>query len=419
MKRLFATFSAVILLIPYGPETYAADIEVKKSATPASVSRGPAELPTLRLTGPFRQGDAGRMQQVLRDLEAKSTARSNGTPASATLALVELSSLGGDLNEGLQMGYLFREHDVATVVRKNDICLSACALALLGGTSRNGSADPTARQSLEVGGKVGFHAFYLNPNSAQSPTAADPVQGRRQGFREARAATAAVMRYAADLGIDPRFVARMMAKPQDEFEYVRTTAEFLDLKVCPIGLDRPKVSAEEQALSICNHSTGWVDPAQPSQVRTMTARQAKLYMLENVQQNMLSLNVKGALSDQLASYSVMRDEQSIDDLYADLRAAGVRLPAIVGPVFEVSGYRSGNQEMQCFVSLSPEDADRYEVAIRRPTKWSHPNWSAPRDCRGLYLHDREAVINPHFGHGQSLQRLTSERDRAEVSQDRL
>ncbi|MBX9943368.1 MAG: hypothetical protein K2Y40_04740 [Reyranella sp.] len=385
MKFRFGVTAVSALLLWLGaPGVQAADIEVR-------VAAAPGVTPLIRLSGPFRQGDAEAMRQLLGRLKNQ-TRPSPGTP----LATVELSSLGGDLTEGLKIGYLFRDHNVATVVRRKDICLSACALAFLGGTAAHGSADPTDRtpsHHLEIGGKLGFHAFYLNPNSAQAPTATDPVQGRRQGFVEARAASTAVMFYAAELGIDARFVAAMMTKPQDEFAYVTTTADFLTLKVCPIGLARPALSPAEQALNICNHATGWADPAGPAQVRSMTARQARRYLLETLQQNMLSLETKGALSRQLASYPVMRDERAIDDLYADLRAAGVRLPKIVGPVFEVSGYRSGG-EAQCFVSLSLEDPDRYAVAIRRPGKWSHPQWSAPADCRGLHLHDRDAAINP-------------------------
>lgn len=363
----------------------AADIDLKTGP-----GAGPSTM--IRLSGPFRQGDTEAMRELLTGLKRQSKASPD-----EMLATVELSSLGGDLNEGLKVGYLFRDYNVATVVRKKDICLSACALAFLGGTAANGAAGPSERvpsHRLEIGAKLGFHAFYLNPNSAEALTADDPVQGRRQGFSEARAATAAVMIYAANLGIDPRFVASMMTKAQDEFVYTNTAQDFLTLKVCPIGLARPAIDPVEQAINICNHSTGWADPATPSQVRTMTARQAKRYMLENIQQNMSSLKVNGALSDQLASYPVMRNERAIDKLYADLRAAGVRLPEIMGPVFEVSGYRSAGGEAQCFVSLSLEDPNKYAVAIRRPTKWSHPNWAAPRDCRGLYLHDRTAVINP-------------------------
>ena len=42
----------------------------------------------------------------------------------------------------------------------------------------------------------------------------------------------------------------------------------------------------------------------------MMPRQAKRHMLENIQRNMASLKVNGALSSQLASYAVMRDERS-------------------------------------------------------------------------------------------------------------
>jgi hypothetical protein len=371
----------------------AADIEVKSRIVSGPAPHSPVPSTTIRFSGPLRAGDALAMKQVLARLAAANPPAS-GTP----LATVEMSSLGGDLNEGLEIGILFRDYNVVTVVRKKDLCLSACALAFLGGTSAHGSAqEPSTRSashSLERGAKLGFHAFYLNPNSAQSPTAPDPAQGRQQGFSEALAATSSVILYAAELGIDPRFVASMLTKRQDEFAYVNTTEEFLALKVCPIGLERPQTSLAEQALNICNHSTGWTDPAKPSQVREMAPRQAKRAILENIQQNMASLKVSGALSNQLASYAVMRDERSIDNLYADLRAAGVRLPEIVGPVFEVSGYRSAGQEMQCFVGLSADDPSRYAVAIRRPTKWSHPNWAAPRDCRGLYLHGREATLNP-------------------------
>jgi hypothetical protein len=386
MRRFIAGGLSAVLVWLCAAGAQAADIDVKTGS-------GPGLSTLIRLSGPFRQGDAEALRQLLARLKGQSKVSPD-----APLATVELSSLGGDLIEGLKIGYLFRDYDVATVVRKKDLCLSACALAFLGGTSAHGAShepsERSPRQSLEVGAKLGFHAFYLNPNSAQAPTASDPVQGRRQGFTEARAATSAVLLYAADLGIDPRFVAAMMTRPQDSFAYVNTTEEFLTLKVCPLGLDRPPISPVEQALNICNHSTGWTDPASPSQVRALTPRQAKRYMLENIQQNMSSLKVNGALSDQLASYPVMRDERAIDRLYADLRAAGVRLPEIVGPVFEVSGYRSGSGEAQCFVSLSLDDPNKYAVAIRRPTKWSHPNWSAPKDCRGLYLHDREAMINP-------------------------
>lgn len=407
--RAHVSFLLAGLLVIATTEGQAADIVVKGGAgsgfartmagfigsSPGPSAREPIlrEPPTIRLSGPLRPGDAEKMRAVLVRLKAQTKAAPDGTRP-GPLATVELSSLGGDLNEGLNIGYLFRDFEVATVVRRTDICLSACALAFLGGTSRIEDGERSIDQRLEIGGKLGFHTFYLNASSALAPTAVDPVSSRQQGFREARGATAALVRYAADLGIDPKFVATMMAKPAEELTYINSTEEFLALKVCPAGLDRPAISLAEQALNVCNHATGWTDPSTIDEVRQLPPQQAKRYMLENIQENMVSLKVRGALSDQLASYSVMRVEKSIDNLYADLRAAGVRLPEIMGPVFEVTGYMQGGRPMQCFVSLSPDDPDKYAVAIRRPSKWSHPNHGAPRACRGLYLHHRDATINP-------------------------
>ena len=260
---------------------------------------------------------------------------------------------------------------------------------------RHGPSERIVNQSLEIGGKVGFHRFWLNLYSNQLSASGDPAQARAQGFEIALSGAAAVMRYAADLNIDFKFIARTMAKPSENFEYLNTAEEFLTLNVCPIGLRRPEISPAQQALNICNHSMAGADRLGTSPITEMTPQQAKRYMLENVQKNMLLLKVKGALSTQLASYSVMREQPGIDGLYADMQAAGVRLPKIVGPVFEVAGYQTSEGETQCFVSLSLDDPNQFEVAIRHPKIWAHPNRAAPRQCRGLFLHDQEATVNAH------------------------
>ena len=363
---------------------HAAEIEIKHERLASPTPNHATTEPIVRLTGLLRQGDSQKLRSMLTVLKSGTTSASV-----ATQVTVELSSLGGDLHEGLRAGYLFREFDVATVVRKGDICMSACALAFLGGAQ--GSPERAACRRLEVGGKLGFHSFWLNPNSAVADVRAG---ARQQGFTEALAGAASVVRYAADLNIDSKFVAGMLATPSDEFVFINTVEDFLTLGICPGGIGRPSIDPSEQALNICGHSTGWATRAKSARITPMTAHQAKRYILENVQQNMLLLEVKGALSTQLASYSVMRDERAIDNLYADLRAAGVRLPKIVGPVFEVDGYRIGGGETQCFVSLSLDDPDQFQVAVRRPKIWAHPGASAPNGSRRLFLYGRNAVINP-------------------------
>ena len=60
----------------------------------------------------------------------------------------------------------------------------------------------------------------------------------------------------------------------------------------PFDRGQPTAGLDEQALVICNHSTG---SSEPRQVRRLAPAQAKRYMLEN----MSSLKVKGALASSL------------------------------------------------------------------------------------------------------------------------
>ena len=89
------------------------------------------------------------------------------------MATIEFSSKGGDLLEGIKIGYLLREFDVATLVREGDLCLSACALAFLGGTQSRQPPAAIPSRRIAIGGKVGFHNFTINVGHVQAETRND------------------------------------------------------------------------------------------------------------------------------------------------------------------------------------------------------------------------------------------------------
>lgn len=82
-----------------------------------------------------------------------------------------LNSEGGSFHAGLDLANSFRRLGISTVVRSGDQCLSACAIAFLGGSERLkdptplSDSDPLPNQppsrSLEKGAKLGYHAPYL------------------------------------------------------------------------------------------------------------------------------------------------------------------------------------------------------------------------------------------------------------------
>lgn len=336
---------------------------------------------TIHLGGTIREGDASRLREVLARL---------GTSSPVT---IELASPGGDLLEGYRIGGLLKEFGVVAVVRKGDICLSACALAFLGGSARNAAALGPAKCNLEIGGKVGFHNFWLNPNGAGAGTSADPVTSRLQGFNDATGGAARLLRYAAEVGMQPSFVGSLMGRPVEELQYIETVGQFLSLQICPIGLARPAVAKTQQAVNVCSHSTGWQESAEPLQAAEIPARKAKRHLLERVQANMQSARSKGRLAAQLESGAIMRIGGETDRLYEDLQAAGVALPEIVGATFEVGRRRGAAFEVVCYVSLSAEDPDKFDVVVQTPRGLAQPSFLPIDDCRRLFLFDRDAVIN--------------------------
>lgn len=357
---------------------------------PPSLPQGPyartdaRETPRLRLTGMIEAGDADRLREQLTGLQVSSPAKP-GKP----LATIELSSLGGNLSEGIRIGELLRSFKVVAVVRKQDVCLSACALALLGGTT---PAYPSAC-NVEIGGKVAFHNFFLDRTALRDVTLDDPVASRLQGFADARGGAAMLIRYAADLGLPPAFVANLMARPVEEFQYVETIGEFLALNLCPAGLERPALPMSHQAVNVCNNSLAASAPLSAFIVSPIAAPQARQYLLERVQAGMNAAGTRGRLADQLASWSVMRIKDEVDRLYDDLRAAGVALPELVGPTFEVSLDQSGRIRPACYVSVSPTDPDRYAVVLQGERGLTEAIRKPPANARRMFLFDRLAVAN--------------------------
>lgn len=373
-----------VALMGAGPGSAAA-----ASFTVGSGFSEPGATATIRITGMFEEGDPERLREMLTRIAG---APGNGQTRRRIVA--ELSSNGGDIYAGLNMGYLFKEFDVATVVRARDLCFSACALAFLGGTASHLPPGVVPDRTIEIGGQVAFHSFNINPNSSSLSAANDARSGLIVGFSLARGGSSLLVRYAAAMSIDPAFIARMLGRPPEVWEYVDVAGEFVDLASCPTGIGRPAISRAEMAANICNHATGGLNSVDASHAHEMTAAEARRHLLGHVRANSASFGLQGALNKQIETALSGRNEGQVEAVYDDLRRLGVALPEIMGPVFEVTGYMAGTYRMQCHVSLSPTDPDRYDLAIQGPTGLTKAFRQAPRQCGRLFLYDRNDLLNP-------------------------
>ena len=390
MPRWLWAFAIGFLCWSAVPEAHALTITLDSKSIPGLSPKAPLVAHTVRITGPFGPGDGEKLRVMLAGLKAK-TARTPGQP----LATAELSSSGGDLFEGLKVGYLFREFEVATLVRKGDICLSACALAFLGGTASRQPPAPVPSRTIEIGGQVGFHNFTLDATVVQNETRGDPTAGIARGFGLGKAGASALIRFVADLGVDPGFIAQLLGRPPDTWLYIDTTEMFLTVGACPSGREAPLGRLEQQAVNVCNHASGGGGVVETSQARPMTARDAKRHLLEQVQRNIQSANVKGPLVGQLAGVLASKDDRLIENVYSDLRAAGIALPDPAGRSFMVSGYAFGELQAECHVNLSGGEPNKFDfVLIISGVGLSRPLALPPPMCPGLFRYDGQEVLNP-------------------------
>jgi hypothetical protein len=365
----------------------AAVISIQPGLT-AAASRGDASPPVLRLTGMIEAGDAERLRTILAAIRARSTAR-----AGAAMATIELASLGGDVYEGFKLGYLLREFDVAAMVRSGDVCMSSCALAFLGGTASHKDSRFVSARTIEVGGAVGFHNFFLNTNNAVNREAASPQEGILKGFNQARGAASTLVRYIKTMGVDASFVARLLGRPSEEWEYIDVAGEFIDFTTCPKDLRRVVPAPLQRAINICINATG-ADVARDKipDAHALTAAEFRRMLLDHIQRNIEANSTRGPLAPQLSRAS--RDAKTLDAVYSELRSSGVPLPEIIGPAFVVSGIGAGEYELECHLTVAKDDSGRFDLVLSGPMGLARALQMPPRSCPHIFAFDREDMLNP-------------------------
>ena len=390
--RQLALIVAVAVLAAFVVRVDGASLVLDTQTVPGLTPQTAMVSRTIRLEGLIEEGDADRLRKMLERLRVP---RSSEPPPGNPLATVELSSIGGDLYEGLKIGYLLREFAIPTLVRAGQRCLSACALAFLGGSQASGPGQAaTPSRTLEIGGQLAFHNFYLASPSELSARTKDAREGVALGFSIARGGAAAMIHFASQMGVDMAFVARVLGQPPDSWEYVETDDSFVSLRICPLGLEKAPSDPARIAANICNHATGDIGRASPLQARALSEREARRDLLQHVLEAAQANAVKGPLADQLGAVLASRDEHLVESVYAGLRGAGVRLPEILSANYEVSGYNLGGFPLTCHVSFARGRPATYSVALTSLEGLMRPFQAAPAACPALFLFDGDDTLNP-------------------------
>ena len=338
--------------------------------------------PEIRATGSFLAGDSDQLAATLQSLE-----RQGGLAATGPRAVMAFDSTGGSLDEGMRMGRVLRKYGVGTLIRAGDRCLSACALAFLGGTTL-GPEGAVPNRRLEIGGQLGYHAFY----ATRDPDARDAATSRARGVTEGRAMSAVIIAYVIEMGVDPENVLRALVRPPDDMTYIEAAGEFASLGACPVGLPVSRATLADRATNICANVTQGTMPAWADLVVEYTPVEARRLLLGEVARRAAEANVKAGLATRLQQ--VLRGGRGTEALYDELAAAGMPLPRMRARAFHLEMPGLGTS---CFVTLSPGGMADYGVVLLTPSGVAAPRIAAPSACPELFTFNHDEVINPRPG----------------------
>lgn len=218
-------------------------------ATPASAASlmnggHPSVNCAMTLQGPITQGDLAKLQ----------------APDVANRLLgfrtyLCLDSPGGSFPEAIEIADFLHENGMATAIPEGATCLSACAIAFLGGSQFSDSPDPIPHRLLHVGGRLGVHAPSLAVPDGNY-TRANVIQS----FDIAMRSASEIIDRSDRLRLTPDFIVDMLAVPGSEMMEIDTVAQAHRLALRVTGYRRPRLMTDEMVIAACR-TDGHFDPA--------------------------------------------------------------------------------------------------------------------------------------------------------------
>lgn len=202
-RGIFLVFS---LLAVVCVQARAADIRVEVGSDPKD------QVPVVIVDGDFLEGDEKKFTQV---------ALAND------MAIIVLNSYGGSTLAGIEIGKVIRLKGYWTYVPAEAVCASACSYAWLGGIQRY----------LEPGGKIGFHASYVQENGIN---------------KESGVGNAIVGAYLNSLGLSQYAIAYISTAPPESMTWMTiedAQSVGIEFKVVDANGETDKARNEQMASS--------------------------------------------------------------------------------------------------------------------------------------------------------------------------
>lgn len=317
----------------------------------------------IQLDGRIDLGDADRLENILIAIQNENT----GFIVVPTLML---NSKGGSFIEGLRIGRLLREYGASTLVRSNAECYSACAIAFLGGTMFYPASGPGISRRLEIGGTIGFHGYYINPDADRliRTTVLQPYLG----FELSKALASMLAGYAAQMNVSSDWIEKTLARGPAELHLVSTIGDVLDLGIDIESPPRVSLIDRSQAVNICNHATSYRRPLSPkgrnengeTSVRKLSPLEAKKILLQHAAEHITPSRFSREITDALET----NDRRVIDAMFNDFRAlSSIGVPDMdldTGKNYLIDGWDvvgGGFYVTGCLINVTIKDGEHVDA----------------------------------------------------------
>lgn len=139
----------------------------------------------------------------------------------ATLVL-HLDSPGGSFEEAVEIGLMLKPKGIRTLVDRDGVCKSACAIIFMAGHAALGQSQFTPWRRMHPTAQVGFHAPFLS-SVALDKLPAEALQPMLPAsYRNAQLTMSRLMLMSAEFSWSPLLVKAILDTPSSAFSYVDT-----------------------------------------------------------------------------------------------------------------------------------------------------------------------------------------------------
>ncbi len=202
-----------------------------------------------QLSGTIEKGDVEKLRPLIEQNRYSTQFQDGNDNLSAGKARVCFDSPGGSLIEGVALAKLLHDNQIGSAVGRGKSCLSACAIAFMGGLAsyENDMADQPNRVVHPLG-KLGFHAPDLGV-----PQGEYDESTVKRAYLIAVKSVAAVLDMSLEVNFPTSLATVMLGTPAQDMYLIDTIDEAARWRIAIAPVIEPARLTKAGLVTVCAH----------------------------------------------------------------------------------------------------------------------------------------------------------------------